>query len=186
MARVSMRLYKEGYDFTVLFIGTTIDAQSVKEVRNSMPPCAHILGERHNPLEYLKEADAYALTSVYEGLPISLLEALAAGAVPVCTPVGGITNLVIDGENGFLSEDTSEQAYYKALKRFLNTDDKTIQEMKDKAMVSFAPYSMKKCAEKYVEIYKSLTNSKNIWDIEEGAREVQNERIRAERFEPSG
>ena len=55
-------------------------------------------------------------------MPISLLEALAVGAVPVCTPVGGIPNAVIDGENGFLSTDNTEAAYYEAMKRFLETD----------------------------------------------------------------
>ena len=39
-------------------------------------------------------SDAFCLTSVYEGLPISLLEAISCGCVPVCTPVGGITEVV--------------------------------------------------------------------------------------------
>ena len=125
-----------------------------------MPPCAHILGERNNPLEYLKEADAFALSSLFEGMPISLLEALAVGAIPVCTPVGGIPNAVTDGDNGFLSADNTESAYYQAMKRFLETDSETLNLMSQKAVKSFAPYSMVECAGKYLQLYKSLILNK--------------------------
>lgn len=156
MARVAKRLYNEGYDFCLLFIGSTENKPIVDEVKSLMPPCAHILGERNNPLEYLKVADAFALSSLFEGMPISLLEALAVGAIPICTPVGGIPNAVIDGNNGFLSSDNSEIAYYNAMKRFLEADRETLNIMSKKAEHSFAPYSMKICAEKYATLYQSL------------------------------
>ena len=160
MARVANRLYSEGYDFSLLFIGSTENKPIVDEVKSMMPPCAHILGERNNPLEYLKEADAFALSSLFEGMPISLLEALAVGAVPVCTPVGGIPNAVIDGENGFLSTDNKEASYYEAMKRFLETDMETLNTMSLKAKQSFAPYSMEECAGKYLQLYKNLIRNK--------------------------
>lgn len=156
MARVASRLYNEGYDFTLLFIGSTENEEIVNEAKKQIPPCAHILGERTNPLEYLKEADAFALSSLFEGMPISLLEALAVGAIPVCTPVGGIPNVVRDGENGFLSSDNTEDSYYAAMKNLLTADSSKLKAMSIKAKESFAPYSMKECAEKYVQLYKQL------------------------------
>lgn len=160
MARVANRLYSEGYDFALLFIGSTENKPIVDEVNSLMPPCAYILGERHNPLEYLKEADAFALSSLFEGMPISLLEALAVGAIPVCTPVGGIPNAVIDEKNGFLSTDNSEAAYYEAMKRFLDADMITLKKMSQNAQQSFAPYSMVECAGKYLKLYKNLLENK--------------------------
>lgn len=160
MARVANHLYNEGYEFCLLFIGSTENKLIVDEVKSLMPPCAHILGEKNNPLEYLKEADAFALTSLYEGMPISLLEALAVGAIPVCTPVGGIPNAVTDGDNGFLSADNTESAYYQTMKRFLETDSETLNLMSQKAERSFAPYSMVECAGKYLQLYESLILNK--------------------------
>ena len=160
MARVANRLYNEGYEFCLLFIGSTENKLIVDEVKSLMPPCAHILGEKNNPLEYLKEADAFALSSLFEGMPISLLEALAVGAIPVCTPVGGIPNAVTDGDNGFLSADNTESAYYQAMKRFLETDSETLYLMSQKAERSFAPYSMVECAGKYLQLYKNLILNK--------------------------
>ena len=82
MARVANRLFSEGYNFTLLFIGNTDNEKILEEVKREMPSCAHVLGERHNPLEYLMEAGCFALSSLYEGMPISLIEALGVGALP--------------------------------------------------------------------------------------------------------
>ena len=48
------------------------------------------------------EADSYVLPSYNEGLPGSILEAMAAGTPIISTPVGGIPEAVIDGYNGYL------------------------------------------------------------------------------------
>jgi glycosyltransferase involved in cell wall biosynthesis len=51
----------------------------------------------------LAEHDAFVLASAYEGLPISLLEAMGQGCVPVVSAVAsGVPQLVSDGQNGFV------------------------------------------------------------------------------------
>lgn len=52
--------------------------------------------------ELLGQASVYVLPSYYEGLPMSVLEAMAAGLPVVSTRVGGIPEAVRDGEDGFL------------------------------------------------------------------------------------
>lgn len=156
LAKVTARLYAEGYDFTVLAIGSTSQSDIVEEVKGLKSDNFYILGERKNPLEYLKAADAYALCSSYEGLPISLIEALGVGAVPVCTPVGGIVNLVHDGENGILAAGLEEDDYYNAMKRFIDLDDEALCAMSKKAKESYAPFSMTECAQKYVSLFEKL------------------------------
>ena len=156
MARVANLLYKEGYNFSILFIGRWDSEAFKQKVEEVMPPCCHILGQRQNPLEYLKEAGALGLCSSYEGLPISLIEALGVGAIPICTPVGGIVNVIKDGENGLLSKNISEGAYYQTLKRYLDMTEDQITEMRTKTRQSYAPYSMKECAKKYVKVFKSI------------------------------
>lgn len=156
LAKVTARLYAEGYDFTVLAIGSTSQIDIVEEVKSLKSDNFYILGERKNPLEYLKAADAYALCSSYEGLPISLIEALGVGAVPVCTPVGGIVNLVHDGENGILAAGLEEDDYYNAMKRFLDLDDEALCAMSKKAKESYASFSMTECAQKYVSLFEKL------------------------------
>lgn len=157
-ARVAKRLQNEGYNLGVLFIGSLRRKAYVEQVKAEMPECCHLLGLRNNPLEYLKESGSFALCSLYEGLPISLIEALGVGAIPICTPVGGIVDLVKDGENGFLSADLEEESFYQAEKRFLEKSDEELEQMRKKAFESYAPFSMTECAAKYEEIYKKVVN----------------------------
>jgi len=59
-------------------------------------------GERHDVGELLGSMDVFAMTSLYEGLSNSIMEAMAAALPVVATDVGGNGELVIDGETGFL------------------------------------------------------------------------------------
>lgn len=152
MARVAKRLHDEGFDFTVMLIGKLSD-EIVKGVEDANCPICHVLGERHNPLEYLKASDFFCLCSTYEGMPITLIEALGTGAIPVCTPVGGIVNVVKDGDTGFLSTDISEEAYYNALKRALQMSGNDISVMKTKVKETYKPFTMRECAKNYIDLY---------------------------------
>lgn len=158
LARVASRLHEEGYDFILLFIGNKKTLDMVSEVENTKCSSIHILGEKNNPLEYLKVADAYCLCSSFEGMPISLIEALALGIIPICTPVGGVINVVKNGENGFLSDDISEESYYATLRLFLDLSDEELIPIKEKVSNSYSPYSMTQCVLKYINIF----NQKNI------------------------
>lgn len=155
IARVCKRLEGEGYDFALLIIGRKGDAEMVRSIEQTVCTRVHMLGERANPLEYLAAADGYCLMSSYEGMPISLIEALGCGAVPVCTPVGGIKNVIDDGINGFLATDLTEDACYVALKRFLNLDTEGLTAMQRAVRASYQPFSMRSCAEKYVGLFQS-------------------------------
>ena len=149
MARVAHRLTKEGYDFTVLMIGEIRETKMEEAIKALNSTNIYLLGEKHNALEYLKAADAFALTSSYEGLPISLIEAMGVGLIPICTPVGGIVNLVNNRVNGFLSEDISEEAYYTALKGYLDTPTEDLLAMGARVLKAYKPFTMVECAKKY-------------------------------------
>ena len=56
-----------------------------------------------------------------EGTSLSLLEAMAAGCAVVCTNVGGMTNVVIDGYNGLLITPNEDELYH-SIKRLLDND----------------------------------------------------------------
>jgi len=66
----------------------------------------------------------FILPSFYEGMPKSLLEALACGLVCIGTNSGGISEIIEDGTNGYLAESPQPQALVKAIERAirLSTD----------------------------------------------------------------
>jgi glycosyltransferase involved in cell wall biosynthesis len=114
----------------------------------------HILGKRSNPLDYLYHSDVFCMTSVFEGLPIALLEALSLGKVSICTPVGGIPSVVENGVNGMLAPDVEDEVYYQTVLGYLQMKEEAIKEMQQKAKETFEQrFTMSSCAKAYVQLY---------------------------------
>jgi glycosyltransferase involved in cell wall biosynthesis len=79
-------------------------------------PRAEVLG-------LMAAADAVVLTSAWENFPHGLVEALAMGTPVVATRVGGVPEIVADGENGLLAEPGNPQAFAAAVDRVLGDDE---------------------------------------------------------------
>lgn len=71
----------------------------------------------------LDRAMVYALPSYNEGLPMSVLEAMASGLPILSTPIGGIPEAVIDGEQGYLVQPGDVTALADRLQRLLVDTD---------------------------------------------------------------
>ena len=105
----------------------------------------------------LKYADALCLSSTYEGLPLVLLEALSMKVTAICTPVGGIPDVVAHKKTGFISDDVSKDSYVSAIDEFLTSDELTLNQIKKKGRLLYeAKYSIEKCALKYLDVYTSV------------------------------
>ncbi len=70
--------------------------------------------------DILRGAELYVLPSLQEGLPLSLLEAMAAGCPIVATGVGGIPNVIDDGNHGLLVQPADPQALREAILRMMS------------------------------------------------------------------
>lgn len=77
------------------------------------------LGHRTDVPDLLACCDLFVLPSLYEGLPLSILEAMAAGKPVVASAVGGSPEAVLDGESGLLVPPGDSVALAKALKCLL-------------------------------------------------------------------
>ena len=78
-----------------------------------------LLGERRDVPRLLATCDVFILSSRSEGLPISVLEAMAARLPVVATNVGGLSELVVDGITGFLVPPADSTALAEAVSRLL-------------------------------------------------------------------
>ena len=63
----------------------------------------YFMGSVPNVQDYMKTCDFLCMSSKYEGMPITLLEAMANGLIPIVTPVEGILDLITDNINGIIA-----------------------------------------------------------------------------------
>jgi glycosyltransferase involved in cell wall biosynthesis len=154
MIDVFEELVQEGYDVKVVIIGSqTNDKEYAKLCRERLRDKEHIIfvGEKSNVGDYLINCDAFCLSSIYEGMPISILEAMSVGKATVSTPVGGVVDLIEEGVNGYLSRDTSKESYKEAIKKFIENEPLDSKKIKS---IFEEKYSIDKCAKEYQELYK--------------------------------
>jgi glycosyltransferase involved in cell wall biosynthesis len=114
-----------GRAFTALLVGDGPDRPSVEaEVRRlGLQDAVTLAGTRDDVPELLARADVFALSSRSEGAPLSILEAMAAGLPVVSSRVGGVPELVVDGETGLLVPPGDPAAMADALGRLVADAD---------------------------------------------------------------
>lgn len=98
-----------------------------------------LLGWQKNVIPHIIPWNIFALTSLWEGLPCSLIQAQTIGQIPVCYKTGGIPEAVNDGQNGYLVEQGNVYDFVKklnlAVKQSL-TKNKTVTEDEKTALFS--------------------------------------------------
>jgi glycosyltransferase involved in cell wall biosynthesis len=67
----------------------------------------------------LRTADVFVLSSRWEGLPLAIIEAMMSGLPVVGTRVGGVAEVMVDGETGLLVPPKDPEALASALNRLL-------------------------------------------------------------------
>lgn len=154
--KVMQRLIAEGVDIVALIAGSVTNAASYEEIKPYFSDRIIYLGERNDIPQLFSECDAFCLPSIWEGLPVSLLESLAVGCIPICAPVGGVVNVVTDGYDGILSASSSEEDYYQAMKRFLSMRAAERISMKQQGMETFKRFDISSAARAYMAYYRQI------------------------------
>ena len=160
LCKVFDRLIREGEDIVLTIAGPIHHHEIYDEMKPYFSNRICYIGERTDIPSLLCSADGMCLSSFYEGLPVILLEALAAGCIPICTPVGGILDVIKNGENGLLSKDLSEDAYYSATKGFLNLPKDVVKQLKLSCLHTGQEYDIRTTGHMYQAYYSSLLLSR--------------------------
>lgn len=113
------------------------------------------VGERSDVSELLAGADAFVLSSRSEGMPLSVLEAMAAGLPVVATAVGGVPEVVVHDETGVLVAPGDAEALAAALARLI--DDPELRRRLGSAGRSRAArhFDLPRFRQAHVELYRA-------------------------------
>lgn len=104
---------------------------------------------------YFSAADIFMFPSLQEGLPVALMEAMAMGLPVVCSSIRGNTDLIKDGEGGYLCKATDIEGFAKKAD-FLINNEGIRNSMSDKNRKNIEKFFIEKVQEEMEQIYKGL------------------------------
>jgi glycosyltransferase involved in cell wall biosynthesis len=116
----------------------------------------HFAGWRPDVPELLAAGTALVLSSLWEGLPNVILEAMAAGLPVVATRVEGTSELIINGRTGLLVPPQSPQELAWAIERILSDPAQARSMGQSGRERALAEFSWQKMVDRYCALYSSV------------------------------
>jgi glycosyltransferase involved in cell wall biosynthesis len=112
-------------DYTALVVGggPGLREAEAERQRLGLGDVVRFAGERDDVPATLASSHVFVLSSRSEALPVSILEAMAAGLPVVATCVGGVPELVRDGETGFLAPASDANALAALIQRLVDSPE---------------------------------------------------------------
>lgn len=138
-------IYEAFPDYTLTYYGEGDYMERIREqaIRYGISDKVLLPGPQKNIPDHIMDAEIFAMTSEYEGMPNALLEAMGLGLAVVCTKVSGAIDIIEDHANGILVECGNASQLAEALTFFLTNKE-----------------SRQSCAENAVDVVADLKNDK--------------------------
>jgi len=117
----------------------------------------HLAGNRGDVSDLLAASDLFVLPSLWEGLPMALLEAMASGLPAVVTRVSGTAEVVVDGESGLLVPAGDIERLRAAIGMVLGDPDRARRMGRAARERVERSYSARAQAVRHSELYRRAT-----------------------------
>jgi len=160
--RAFRRLRDRGVEACLCMIGDGPDRPAVERRAHELGIMRDtlFLGYQEEVAPFYAAFDAMILPSINEGTPVSAIEALAAGRPVVATRVGGVPDVVRDGEDGFLVEAGDVDALAERLAR-LASDPELRERLGAAGRARVVPrYSVERLVDDVDRLYRSLLEAR--------------------------
>jgi glycosyltransferase involved in cell wall biosynthesis len=164
LLRAFSELIKDYTDVKLLLVGQGFEfdpENSEQEIHNFvnenlLHQNVFFLGYRSDIPEILSIMDIFCLTSFKEGLPVSLIEAMAAGLPVVGTDVEGIRDVIIPDRNGFLTQVGDVNGLKNVLQTLFQNASLRHKFGHESKILAAARFSLEKCIKDYENLFLSL------------------------------
>ncbi|GGW87208.1 glycosyltransferase family 4 protein [Salegentibacter mishustinae] len=146
-------------DLQLLLIGKgRLEDEVREEVKNlKLDDCVHFLGYRNDVLEILSSSQIFVLPSLIEGLPAVILESMYCETPVVAYNVGGIREVVISGETGWLVTKNDEEGFVESLLEILTNQSKIKKRVSQAKLMVSKNFMNKVIADKFLDCYKYVS-----------------------------
>lgn len=148
-------LVDKGKHLQLILIGDHDATEHGKQWIASAGPAVHFIGIKDNVADYFLLCDAFCLSSFYEGMPITLIEALSCRCIPICTPCSGVIDVVENKFTGFISNSFSKEDYEHTVIDFLQNKDQIDKDNLYNKYLSL--FSIETCCSQYRKLFLILS-----------------------------
>jgi glycosyltransferase involved in cell wall biosynthesis len=115
----------------------------------------HFLGVRTDIPDILNASDAFVMSSDWEGNPLCVMEAMSARRVVIGTAVGGVPELVEDGETGLLVRKGDTMAFSQAMRHLLEHPESRRKMEEASAIRAAEHFDVNVMTKSYEELYEA-------------------------------
>jgi glycosyltransferase involved in cell wall biosynthesis len=159
------RILKEsGIDFRLLIVGDGPLKTELMTLANSLQLSADVIfaGARFDIPDLLNIMDIFVLSSISEGISLTLIEAMASGLPIIATDVGGNPEVVVSGETGFLVPPKEPVLMAERIQQLLNNEPLRKDLGRKGRLRACEYFSIKRVGQQYEELYCSVLNGISI------------------------
>lgn len=146
-------IIERGHDVKLYLYGQGELEVSIKELvkKIHMEKNIYFCGLTDNIYSVMEKCDIFVLPSLYEGMPMALIEAMGTGMPILASNVGGIPDMIENEKSGLLCEPTVD-GVVEGLERLIESNDER-KRYGENAIISSEKFSADKMARNYYEIY---------------------------------
>lgn len=153
LVRAFANIVERGQDVELYLYGQGELEESIKELVKSLHVENNVFfcGLTDDVYSVMEKCDIFVLPSLFEGMPMTLIEAMGTGMPILASNVGGIPDMIENEKTGLLCEPTVE-SIVEGLERLISSE-KERKQFGENAVISSERFSADKMAKDYYEIY---------------------------------
>lgn len=163
MLQAFARAAQDRKDMVLLVVGQGPQREDLKRLvlELGINGKVRFLGVRKDIPDLINAADGYLMSSIWEGMPIVLLEACAVGLPVVATDVGGNREIIVEGKSGFLVPPKDPEALSRAILRLMELSPEEKQSMGEYGRRYVEEnYTLERVVDQWEMLYRKLMMKK--------------------------
>ncbi len=143
----------------LIILGEGIERKNLERLQARLPTgCVILAGSVLNVREYLQAADAFVMSSLWEGFSVALIEAGAMGLPVIATPVGIAPELIVDKKNGLIVPVKNAQAIAGAITKLFSLPEESCKNMGAQLRQDILEkFSVERMVSEYERAYEELS-----------------------------
>ncbi|WP_323675853.1 glycosyltransferase [Halorubellus sp. PRR65] len=153
---VAGRLQQKGFAVTAVLIGGGDLREECQKYAKEQGIDARIPGFCEDALSLLSGLDIFLLTSRFEGLPLTVLEAMHLGIPIVSYDIGGVGEAVVDGETGYIVDQMDTEAFVGLTEKLVKDDRLRKDFGRDGKKLARSKFTEKRMAQEYNQVYSEI------------------------------